>query len=125
MDTRTKSRCEALARVIKALGHPSRIFMVEELAKGERCVCALTEMVGADISTVSKHLSVLRNAGLVTDERRGQQVFYSLRVPCILNFFSCVEVVLEADATKHNALTRQLFCENLWPFNQTCKRAKP
>ncbi|MDY0213213.1 MAG: metalloregulator ArsR/SmtB family transcription factor [Desulfuromonadaceae bacterium] len=106
MDARTKSHCEARAKIIKALAHPSRIFMLEELAKGEHSVCELTEMVGADISTVSKHLSVLKNAGLVTDDRRGQQVFYTLRVPCILKFFSCVEAVLQANALEHNALLR-------------------
>jgi len=104
MDSKTKNRCEAQARIIKALGHPSRVFMVEELNMGERCVCALAEMVGADVSTVSKHLSVLKNAGIVTDEKRGQQVFYTLRVPCILDFISCVEAVLQANATEHNAL---------------------
>ncbi len=81
--------------MIKALGHPSRLFIVDELAHGERCVCELTAMVGADISTVSKHLALLREAGIVLDERRGQQVFYRLRVPCILDFFGCVEAVLD------------------------------
>lgn len=84
----------ARAKVMKALAHPSRLFMVDELSRGERCVCELTEMVGADVSTVSKHLTVLKRAGVVIDERRGQQVFYRLRVPCILNFFGCVEAVL-------------------------------
>jgi len=60
--------------------------MLEELEKGERCVCELTRMVGADVSTISKHLSVLKQAGLVTDDKRGNQVFYQLRVPCILIF---------------------------------------
>ncbi len=106
MNAKTKNHCDARAKVIKALAHPSRVFMVEELSKGERCVCELTEMVGADVSTVSKHLSVLKNAGIVIDEKRGQQVFYSLRVPCILNFFSCVEAVLQANATEHRALVR-------------------
>ncbi|MDD2558790.1 MAG: metalloregulator ArsR/SmtB family transcription factor [Desulfuromonadaceae bacterium] len=104
MDAKTKYHCEARAKIIKALAHSSRIFMIEELGKGERSVYALTEMVGADVSTVSKHLSVLKNAGLVTSDRRGQQVFYTLRVPCILNFFSCVETVLQANAMEHNAL---------------------
>jgi DNA-binding transcriptional ArsR family regulator len=90
-----KAHTEARARVMKALAHPSRLFIVDELSRGERCVCELTEMVGADVSTVSKHLAVLKDAGLVLDERRGQQVFYRLRVPCILNFFGCVEAVLE------------------------------
>ncbi len=80
------------AAIFKALGHPTRLFIVEELGKSEKCVCELTEMVGADVSTVSRHLSVLRNAGIVNDEKRGLQVFYSLKTPCILDFFSCVQV---------------------------------
>jgi ArsR family transcriptional regulator len=91
-----KKLYEARARVIKAMAHPTRLFIVEELSKGERCVCDLTEMVGADVSTVSKHLSLLRNAGIVEDDKRGTQVFYSLKVPCVLNFFTCVESVLES-----------------------------
>ncbi|MCP4895348.1 MAG: winged helix-turn-helix transcriptional regulator [bacterium] len=86
---------EARAKVMKALSHPSRLFIVDELSRGERCVCELTEMIGADVSTVSKHLAVLKDAGVVLDDRRGVQVYYRLRVPCILNFFGCVEAVIE------------------------------
>jgi len=93
-----KVHLEHRARVMKALAHPSRLFIVDELSRGERCVCELTEMIGADVSTVSKHLAVLREAGLVLDERRGVQIFYRLRVPCILNFFGCLEAVLEETA---------------------------
>jgi DNA-binding transcriptional ArsR family regulator len=60
-------------------------------------------MIGADISTVSEHLSVLKQAGIVIDDKRGNQVFYQLRVPCILNFFGCVESVLELQADDHAA----------------------
>ena len=91
----TKAQMEARARVMKALAHPTRLFIVDELSRGERCVCELTEAIGADVSTVSKHLSVLKRAGIVRDDKRGVQVFYRLRVPCILNFFGCVEAVLE------------------------------
>jgi len=62
-------------------------------------------MIGADVSTVSKHLAVLREAGLVLDDRRGVQVFYRLRVPCILNFFGCVEAVLEETSRKLIAIS--------------------
>ena len=86
---------EARAKVMKALAHPTRLFIVDELSRGERCVCDLTEKIGADVSTVSKHLSLLKGAGIVLDDKRGVQVFYRLRVPCILNFFGCVEAVLE------------------------------
>ena len=97
MDGKKKQKFEARALIIKALAHPTRLFVVDELSKGERCVCELTEMIGADISTVSKHLSILKQAGIVEDEKRGLQVWYSLRVPCILNFFGCVEDVLKAN----------------------------
>ena len=98
MDPQLRSRYEVRAAVIKAMGHPTRLFIVEELSQQEQCVRELTEKIGADVSTVSKHLSVLKNAGIVSDEKRGSQVFYSLLVPCVLNFFSCVESVLERRA---------------------------
>jgi ArsR family transcriptional regulator len=94
LEGETKTHMEARAKVMKALAHPTRLFIVDELSRGERCVCELTEMIGADVSTVSKHLALLKRAGVVLDEKRGQQVFYRLRVPCILNFFGCVEAVL-------------------------------
>lgn len=100
MDIKGKARLEARAKVLRALGHPTRLFIVEELSKGARCVCELTGMIEADVSTVSKHLSVLKAAGLVEDEKRGLQVFYRLCCPCILNFFGCVENVLEENARR-------------------------
>lgn len=89
-------KLERRANILKALAHPSRLMMIDELAKGERCVCELRELVGADMSTVSKHLTVLKNAGLVESDKRGLQVFYTLLSPCVMNFFTCVESVIEA-----------------------------
>lgn len=103
MDKKTQSRYEARARVVKAMAHPTRLFIIDQLAKGERCVCELTEMIGADVSTVSKHLSVLRNAGVVQDDKRGAQVFYALKVPCVTNFFGCVEAVIKSAAEEQMA----------------------
>ena len=97
MDEQTKARFEARAKIMKAMAHPSRLFIVDELSRTERCVADLTDMIGADTSTVSKHLSVLKNAGLVDDDKRGTQVYYRLKVPCILNFFSCMESVLQSN----------------------------
>ncbi|MBM3320567.1 MAG: winged helix-turn-helix transcriptional regulator [Candidatus Eisenbacteria bacterium] len=103
MDPNTKARNEARARILKAMAHPTRLFIVDELSRRERCVCELAEMVGADVSTVSKHLSVLRNAGIVLQEKRGNQIFCSLRCPCVLDFFSCVESVLSASGAARPA----------------------
>lgn len=85
------------AQVIKAMAHPSRLAMLEALADGEKCVCDLRDLVGADISTVSKHLSVMKAAGLVTDRKDGLWVHYRLRVPCVLDFMQCIEAVLAGD----------------------------
>jgi len=106
MDPKAKARYQAKARIIKAMSHPTRLFIVDELSKGERCVCKLTEMIGDDISTVSKHLSVLKNAGIVSDEKRGTQVFYSLQHTCLLNLFSSVDMVLKANVKKQAGLAR-------------------
>lgn len=93
MRTKPQERLRAQAKVLKALAHPTRLLLVEELARKTRCVCELRDAAGLDISTVSKHLSLLRNAGIVVDEKRGLKVFYSLKTPCVLNFFKCVESV--------------------------------
>ncbi|HEY3376872.1 MAG TPA: metalloregulator ArsR/SmtB family transcription factor [Armatimonadota bacterium] len=87
------------AQIIKALAHPSRLMMIDALAEGEKCVCELQRLVGSDMSTVSKHLTVMRNAGIVADRKEGLQVFYRLRVPCILRFFDCIDAVLRANTT--------------------------
>ncbi len=92
------SGLEARAKVFKALAHPTRLFFVHELSRGPRCVCELTEMVGADMSTISKHLSVLKAAGIVADEKRGQQVYYSLRMTCVAGFIDCVDDFIKQDA---------------------------
>ena len=98
MEAARQARLEQRAKIMKALAHPSRLLIVEELAGGERCVCEFVELIGADFSTVSKHLSVLKRAGLVVDDKRGLQVYYSLKCPCVLNFFGCVEDVIVAQA---------------------------
>ena len=104
MDARTSARFEARATIIKAVAHPTRLFIVEELSRGERCVRELTEMVGADTSTVSKHLLLLKTAGIVKDDKRGTQVFYRLALPCVLRFLDCVETIQRENAEIRMAL---------------------
>lgn len=83
------------ARVLKALAHPSRLMIVDRLGRGECTVGELTELIGSDQSTVSKHLAVLRVHGIVEDRREGQNVYYRLLTPCVLDFFSCARRVLQ------------------------------
>ena len=83
------------ARVLKALANASRLKIVNRLYRGECSVGELTELVGLDRSTVSKHLAVLRSHGIVEDRRAGNVVYYRLLTPCVMNFFSCATQVIK------------------------------
>jgi len=104
MNAKERTLVEAKAQVLKALGHPTRLWMAEQLEHGEKCVCELAEFIDADFSTISKHLSVLKAAGVVIDEKRGKQVYYKLKVPCVLKYMSCVEAVIMAQAEERAGL---------------------
>lgn len=79
------------AETFKALGHPARLQIVDMLASGEHCVCDLVDEVGLGWSTVSRHLGVLKTAGVVAHEKRGLQVFYRLALPCVASFSACLD----------------------------------
>jgi len=78
------------AAIFKALGHPARLRIVEELLGGECCVCDLVEISSGGWSTVSRHLSVLKAAGIVEDDKRGLHVHYRLALPCVGTFLDCL-----------------------------------
>lgn len=106
MNNRDRARFEARARVMKALAHPTRLFILDRLAAGECSVAELTRLVGADISTVSKHLAVLKGVSLIQSSRSGMHMHYALCAPCVLNFFGCVEKVLRLTAREQMRLVR-------------------
>ncbi len=77
--------------VFKALGNPSRLTLVRTLMGGERCVCDLVHAVGLGWSTTSKHLDILREARVVSSEKRGQKIFYRLELECVSHFIDCLD----------------------------------
>ena len=83
------------AQVLKALANESRLKIVDRLSRGACSVAELTELVGSDRTTVSKHLAVLRAFGIVRDRRQGSTVYYTLLTPCVTSFFSCATQVLD------------------------------
>lgn len=85
-----KKSYDAQAAVLKAMAHPTRLLILNSLKKRETCVCELRDLVGDDISTVSKHLLVLKNAGLVAARREGNWLHYRLTCPCVLDFAACL-----------------------------------
>jgi ArsR family transcriptional regulator len=98
MDKQKAARQKSRALVFKALAHPSRLSIVEALVEGEHCVNELTDLLSIDASTTSRHLAILRNAGLISDEKRGACVYYRLQCTCVLTFIECVESVISRRA---------------------------
>ena len=93
MTTHSKARLRESADIFKALAHPSRLTIIEALAKGKHCVNELTELVCADMSTVSRPLAQLRHVGPIRDEQQGLPVFYGPRCHCVLTLLCRVESV--------------------------------
>ncbi|MGJ8726665.1 MAG: ArsR/SmtB family transcription factor [Roseibacillus sp.] len=89
----TTNTTDRRVEIIKALAHPVRLEIVESLASGPRCVSDFVEMFGCDMSTVSKHLTLMRKAGWVSCEKKGLQVYYQLSCECLPTFLSCIESI--------------------------------
>ena len=93
------------AEILKALAHPSRLLMVDVLHdRGELCVCDLEKVVGSDQSTVSKHLSILKQSGIIDLRRDGKNSMYRLARPCVMSFFACIEQVMKENLKEQREL---------------------
>lgn len=96
---RQKALIAEQAKIFKALGHGSRLLMVNALRGGELCVCDLQLLVGDDMSTVSRHLTVLREAGVVAARREGVNMYYRLELSCLESFLACTRTHVEQRLT--------------------------
>lgn len=99
-----------LAEVFKALGHPTRLWIVRNLARQEMCVCDFVAGTGEEFSAVSQHLNVLKKARVVESEKRGKHVFYKLVYQCIPWLIDCMEVrneVLQLSPQEQQAIAEQ------------------
>jgi ArsR family transcriptional regulator len=99
---------EKQAEVAKAIAHPLRVSIVSFLKDGEQCVCDIADHIGAERSNVSRHLSVMVNAGLLEYRKEGLKVIYRLKCRCIVDFFSCVSSVLKQQAKDNEKLLEVL-----------------
>ncbi len=99
---------EKQAQITKAIAHPLRIAVLDFLKADPQCVCDIADHLGSERSNVSRHLSVLTNAGIIESRKEGLKVIYSLKTPCILEFFSCVTGVLRQQAKETKRLLRSL-----------------
>ena len=99
---------EKQAEIAKAIAHPLRIAVVNFLKDGEQCVCDIAKHVGSERSNVSRHLSVMSNAGLLEYRKEGLKVIYKLKTPCILDFFSCTTACLKQQVKDNKRLLAAL-----------------
>ena len=97
MNNELSAKVEAQAEIMKAFGHPIRLFIANEASKGEICVSEIPAIVEIDQSTISKHLSLLKHANIVSIEKRGTNIYYSLKMPCILDFLNCSQKYIRHD----------------------------
>jgi ArsR family transcriptional regulator, arsenate/arsenite/antimonite-responsive transcriptional repressor len=98
-----QQRYEARSRIAKALAHPSRLMMLDLLGKTEMSVTEITATVGVDQSTVSKHLAILKDVGLIAVRKEGTASFYRVTCGCLDRFFSCLETMVESDIKRRQA----------------------
>ena len=96
------------ADIAKAITHPLRIAIMDFLKDGEQCVCDIAEYVGSERSNVSRHLSVMVNAGVLEHRKEGLRVIYKLKTPCILEFFACMTTCLKQQAEENEKLLKSL-----------------
>lgn len=93
-------RLSKKAAAFKALAHPSRIFILENLIKREHCVGELTEMLGVEMPTVSKHLSVLKNVGIISSRKENNSVYYKIQMECVKDTLACADKALKKHQLK-------------------------
>ena len=96
----TFGEAEIRAKIIKAMAHPVRLMVIEFLKNGEHSFSEVFDLFKLDKSTVSKHLLVLKEAGIITSRKEGTDMIYKLEVPCVIDFFSCVTAVIESNVKK-------------------------
>jgi len=97
---------QARARIMKALASPVRLVIVDELSRGERCMCELQPLFPMNKSTLSRHVAALKNVGIVSERREGARCFLKLQTPCILNVFDCAMGVIRSEARRQAKLAK-------------------
>jgi ArsR family transcriptional regulator len=83
------------AEIFKALSHPIRLKIVECVSKEEKSVGEIVKYVNAEVSNVSRHLALLKKAGILSDRKEGLNIYYRLETLCVMDFFSCVNKVVK------------------------------
>lgn len=96
------------ADIFQALAHPTRIAIVEMLRDGEVSAGALLERLGVEQANASQHLAVLRAKQIVINRKEGNQVFYSIRSPLLLEVLDIMRQYFEEQLTEAMAMLEEI-----------------
>lgn len=96
------------AEILKALGHPVRLKIVGYLKDKEKCVCEIFPYLKMEQSHLSKHLAILRKAGIVDVRRQGKKIFYKVKNRQVNELFTCVKKVLREEIKEKQSLLRRI-----------------
>ena len=99
---------EKQAAIAKAIAHPVRVAVLEFVKNGEQCVCDIAEAVGSERSNLSKHLSIMVNAGVLASRKDGLKVMYCIKTPCVLKFMDCLKECLKEHMTEQQIMLESL-----------------
>jgi ArsR family transcriptional regulator len=96
------------ADIFQALGHPTRIAIVEQLRKGETTAGRLIEQLGLEQANASQHLSILRGKQIVVSRKEGNQVFYSLRDPALIEVLDILRRYFQSQLSQTASMLKQI-----------------
>jgi ArsR family transcriptional regulator len=94
--------------IFKALGHPIRLAVFDFLNNKEKCVCEICSFVQSSYANVSKHLSILKNAGLIDSHKNGNHIYYFIKMSCAINFNECINNVIKNNIKNQNKLLKKI-----------------
>ncbi len=94
---------EVRSKIIKAMAHPTRLMIIEALNEGDKLFSQLFVFFEYDKSTISKHLLVLKNAGIISGKKKGLDVLYRLETKCIMKFLNCINDVINVSIKKQKS----------------------
>ncbi len=104
----TDAVLELKANILKALGQPTRLKILELLRDGERCVCEIFPAIKEEQSNVSRHLALMKATGILASRKQGQMVHYRVRDPRVFKLLDGVGALLKTHLDERNDLSRRL-----------------
>ena len=99
---------ERQAEIAKAIAHPLRMAILDYLKDGPQCVCDIAKVVRSERSNISKHLSIMVSAGVLDSQKKGLQVIYKLRTPCVIECVACLTKCLKEKAKEEQKILKMV-----------------